>query len=140
MNMKKLFILSVAMLMGTLIMFGLFAGGAQAGQDADAWTKVHTDWPWDQGYYKISLNGVVHEKWSCEPNWQDCDGGGLYYPVSKFEDPVLDTPCGADISPRLWEGTVEYLDDEGDFSDFLTIGEAYWFCDTLGDGVFRASE
>jgi hypothetical protein len=35
---------------------------------------------------------------------------------------------------------MEYLDDEGDVSDFLIIGETYWFCDTLGEELFRRSE
>lgn len=138
--MKKISGLLIAMLIGTLMLFGLFVGHAQAGQENDAWTKVHAEWPDSHGYYKASPNGVVHEKWSCNANWQDCDGNALYFPVSKYEQPPLDTPCGAEIGTRTWGGTVEFLDDEGDVSDFLTIGETYWFCDTLGQGAFRSSE
>jgi hypothetical protein len=84
--------------------------------------------------------GVIHEKWSCESNWQDCDGNAPDFPASRSENPVEDTPGGADIGQRLWVGTMEYLDDEGDVSDFLIIGETYWFCDTLGEELFRGSE
>ena len=79
--------------MGTLMLFGLFVGGAQAGQNADAWTQVHAFWPFDHGYYKTSPNGVVHEKWSCDSNWENCDGNALYHPVSKFADPPDDNVC-----------------------------------------------
>jgi hypothetical protein len=138
-TMKKLLVLFVATLMAALILFGLFAGGAQAGQERDKWTKVHADWPWDHGYYKASPNGVVHEMFFCEPTWKDCTGNALYYPTSRFENPVLDTPCGAHIELFLWEGTVEYADDEGDVSEFLAVGETYWFCETYEE-VFRSSE
>ena len=138
--MNKPFVLLIALLLGSLILLGGFTQVAQAGQEDDVWTKVHADWPAYHGYYKASPNGVVHEKWSCSSDWQDCDGDAIYFPTSKFENPVLDTPCGADISPRLWEGTEEFPDDEGDVSDFLTLGEEYWFCDTLGEQVFRGSE
>lgn len=138
--MKKLFVLFIPMLLGSLILLGVFANGAQAGQENDVWTKVHADWPDSHGYYKASPNGVVHEKWSCNSNWQDCDGNALYFLLSEFKDPVEDTPCGDEIDARLWEGTTEYDDDEGDVSDLLIIGETYWFCDTLGEEVFRRSE
>lgn len=138
--MKKLLGLIIAMLMGTLILLGLFAGGAQAGQEADAWTRVHAFWPFDHGYYKTSPNGVVHEKWSCNPGWWNCEGNAIYFPTSKFEEQPLDTPCGAAIGTRTWGGTTEFPDDEGNVSDFIIIGETYWFCDTLGEEVFRGSE
>jgi len=126
--------------METFILVGVFAGSAQAGQEADAWTKVHAHWPGNHGYYKLSPNGVVLEKWSCNANWKDCDGNAQYFPVSKFEEPPFDTPCDASIGLRKWIGTDEFLDDEGDVSDFLTFGETYWFCDTHGQDVFRSSE
>ena len=139
--MKKLLVLFVAMLMAALILFGLFAGGGQAEQECDAWTKVHAYWPWDHGYYKMSPNGVIHEKWGCNSNWQDCQGEALYFPTSKFETPVLDTPCGDDIGePWQWKRTKEFRDDEGDVSDFLVRGETYWFCDVEEAEVFRSSE
>jgi hypothetical protein len=128
------------MLIGILVLFGLFAGSAQAGQDSDAWTRVHADWPFFHGYYKVNPNGVVHEKWSCNSDWRDCIGSAFYYPVDKFTNPPLDTPCGEDIFEMMWTGTDEFPDDEGDASDFLTIGRTYWFCDALGLEVFRGSE
>ncbi len=136
--MKKLFGF-VVMLIGILVLFGVFAGSAQAGQDSDAWTRVHANWPFDHGYYKTNPNGVVHEKWSCNSDWEDCDGYGLYYPTSKFAEAPDDNVCDG-LGPLTWEGTTEYGDDEGDASDFLVVGETYWFCDALGLEVFRASE
>ena len=137
--MKKMLVIFSVMI-GTLMLFVMFIGGAHAGQDQDAWTKVHADWPASHGYYKANPNGMVHEKWSCDSNWQNCDGYAQYFPASKFEEQPLDTACGEEIFLLLWQGTTEYPDDEGDASDFLIIGETYWFCDRFGEEVFRGSE
>jgi hypothetical protein len=138
--MKKLFAVLVLMLLVSLFVSALVVGSAQAGQENDVWQKVHAAWPDEHGYYKGAPNGVVHEKWSCNSDWKDCDGAALYFPVDGFEEPPSDTPCGADISQRVWNGTDEYPGDDADVSDFLVIGESYWFCDTLGEELFRGSE
>ena len=137
--MKKLLVLFNIMLVVTLLLSGLFVGNAQAKQDRDRWTKVHADWP-GYGYYKVSPNGVVHEKWACDPNWRNCAGSALYFPTSKFTNPVTDTPCGEEIGAIFWGGTLEFQDDQGDVSDFLVIGETYWFCDSFGEEIFRGSD
>jgi hypothetical protein len=83
--MKKLFAVLVLMLLVSLFVPALVVGSAQAGQENDVWQKVHASWPDEHGYYKGAPNGVVHEKWSCNSDWQDCDGAALYFPVDGFE-------------------------------------------------------
>jgi hypothetical protein len=137
--MKKL-IGFVVMLMGVFVIFGMFVNVAHAEQENDKWTKVHADWTFFHGYYKKSPNGVVHDKWACNSDWEDCAGYGLYYPTSKFAEAPDDNVCGNVPRPLIWEGTTEYGDDEGDASDFLVVGETYWFCDAFEVEIFRGSE
>jgi hypothetical protein len=137
-KMKKLLLVFNMTLIATLFFSGLSVSNVQAKQDRDRWTKVHADWP-GYGYYKVSPNGIVHEKWACDENWRNCAGSATYYPMSKFKNPVTGTPCGEEIGTISWEGTVEYQDDQADVSDFLIIGKSYWFCDALGGEIFRGS-
>ena len=137
--MKKVLVLFNTMLVLALFSSGLFVENAQAKQDRDRWQKVHADWP-GYGYYKVSPNGVVHEKWACNENWRNCAGSATYYPISKFKNPVTGTPCGENIGTITWGGTMEYSDDQADVSDFLVIDETYWFCDTVGQDVFRGPD
>lgn len=138
-NMKKLLLFNLTLVI-ILLLSTVLVESASAKQNRDRWKKVHADWPSAHGYYKVSPNGVVHEKWSCDENWRNCFGSAIYFPMSKFKNPVTNTPCGEEIGTILWTGTGEYTDDEADVSDFLIIGETYWFCDTLGAEVFRGSD
>ena len=115
--MKKviLFIVVVALLLVTAVVW------------AHPGTQVLNSWSGYAWYNAAGKSGVVHERYACNSNWENCIGHWVYYKMEKHPNqPVCDSGFPASYI-NLW--------DVGDGSDILPPVD-YWFCSYYSD--FRA--
>ena len=80
-------------------------------------------------WYQGTGAGLVHERWSCDGNWENCDGNWVWYPTTKWPDGP--DYCDEDAAGPLYAG---FIGDVGDGSDILLPGE-YYVC--IKAKVFR---
>ena len=109
-KMKKIIVLVVVLVAVLATTILASAGGM---------TKVE-NWYSGRAWYGATGNGIVHERFFCDENWENCIGNWINYPVTKFVEPP---ECDDAYGPV---GPIVIL-DVGDGSDILKPGE-YWFC------------
>jgi hypothetical protein len=78
-------------------------------------------------WYGGTGSGIVHERYACDGNWENCQGNWTWFPASKWPD----GPDECDGAGPFYWGP---LGDVGDGSDILEPGE-YWYC--IKSEIFR---
>ena len=81
-------------------------------------------------WYQGTGSGLVHERYFCDSNWENCEGRWNWFPEEKW-------PAGPDECDGF-EIIFGCIDDVGDGSDILLPG-CYYVC--VDDGnVFRQKD
>jgi hypothetical protein len=121
-NKKRMFIM-LLVIAAVLAVVGSISTVASAG----GMTKVENWWS-GRAWYGATGSGIVHERYHCDENWNNCNNW-TWFPVTKFQEP----PECEGVGPYYWG----YVPDVGDGSDILKPGE-YWICIKDLDGeIFR---
>ena len=97
--------------------FMLSASAAIAGGPNGPGERVLNNWS-GYAWYQGTGSGMIHERWACDTNFENCSGHWKYYPEEKWAD-------GPDYCER--ELDYGYLGDVGDGSDILPPG-FYYVC------------
>jgi hypothetical protein len=71
-------------------------------------------------WYGGTGSGIVHERWGCDDNWENCQGSWTWFPASKWPD----GPDECDGAGPFYWGP---LGDVGEGSDILVPG-FYYVC------------
>ena len=71
-------------------------------------------------WYGGTGSGIVHERWGCDDNWENCLGNWTWFPTTKW-------PSGPDECDGAGPFYAGPLGDVGEGSDILVPGE-YYYC------------
>lgn len=107
-------------LLGVLVFLLIFTTAVSAG----GMTKVENYFSL-RAWYGATGSGIVHERWNCDANWENCSGNWTWFPMEKFTEPPECEGNGP------YQG---YVPDVGDGSNILKPGW-HWYC--IKSEIFR---